>query len=339
MATIIKRKRKKGNTFTAFVRRKGFQTFTKTFHARQDAIKWGTHMERNLDRGLSTDFNEASKYMMRDILKRYLNEEKGKHKKGWDEEVYRANKMMRDPICDLNLLQLSSKDIAEYKDRRLKEVSPTTFNKDLSFLKVAVDIAIFDWGINIPFNPCRNVKRLKQPRPRNRRLEGDEQTRLIEACAMSDNKYLKFMVQFSIETAIRQGELLKLTHKKINWNDRLMILTDTKNGEDREVPLSEKAYLILKSQITRIDGRIFPMTKDSLKFWFKQAKRRAKIKDFRWHDLRRHACSLFFERGLSVPEVQTISGHRDPRVLLNTYTKRNIIWWVGLIYIIIWYFF
>ena len=54
------------------------------------------------------------------------------------------------------------------------------------------------------------------------------------------------MVQFSIETAIRQGELLKLTHKKINWNDRLMILTDTKNGEDREVPLSEKAYLILK---------------------------------------------------------------------------------------------
>jgi len=179
MATIIKRKRKKGNTFTAFVRRKGFQTFTKTFHARQDAIKWGTHMERNLDRGLSTDFNEASKYMMRDILKRYLNEEKGKHKKGWDEEVYRANKMMRDPICDLNLLQLSSKDIAEYKDRRLKEVSPTTFNKDLSFLKVAVDIAIFDWGINIPFNPCRNVKRLKQPRPRNRRLEGDEQTRLF----------------------------------------------------------------------------------------------------------------------------------------------------------------
>ena len=129
------------------------------------------------------------------------------------------------------------------------------------------------------------------------------------------------MLQFSIETAIRQGELLKLTHKQINWDDRVMTLTDTKNGEDRDVPLSEKAYLILKSQIRRIDGRIFPMTKDSLKFWFKQAKRRANIKDFRWHDLRRHACSLLFERGLSVPEVQTISGHRDPRVLLNTYTK------------------
>ena len=129
------------------------------------------------------------------------------------------------------------------------------------------------------------------------------------------------MVQFSIETAIRQGELLKLTHKKINWDDRVMPLTDTKNGEDRDVPLSEKAYLILKSQIRRIDGSFFPMTKDSLKFWFKQAKRRAKIKDLRWHDLRRHACSLLFEKGLSVPEVQVLSGHRDPRVLLDTYTK------------------
>ena len=228
---------------------------------------------------------------------------------------------MQDPLCDLNLLQLSTKDLSEYKDRRLEEVSPTTFNKDLSFLKVVVDIAMLDWGINIPFNPCKNVKRLKQPRPRNRRLIDDEQRQLIEACALSDNKYLKSMVQFSIETAIRQGELLKLTHKQINWDDRVMTLTDTKNGEDRDVPLSEKAYLILKSQIRRIDGRIFPMTKDSLKFWFKQAKRRANIKDFRWHDLRRHACSLLFERGLSVPEVQSISGHRDPRILLSTYTK------------------
>ena len=129
------------------------------------------------------------------------------------------------------------------------------------------------------------------------------------------------MVQFSIETAIRQGELLKLALKQINCADRTMNLTDTKNGDDRVVPLSEKAYLILKSQITRIDGRIFPMTKDSLKFWFKQAKQRAKIKDLRWHDLRRHTCSLLFEKGLSVPEVQVLSGHRDPRVLLDTYTK------------------
>lgn len=321
MASIIKRKFKTKTSYLCFVRRKGFKTLVKTFNTKPDAIKWGRSMENNLDKGLTTDFTEASRVMLKDLLKRYLKENKHRHKKGWRMEEYRVGYILQDPLADVNLLALSTKDIAEFRDRRLETVCGTTFNKDLSFLKVVIDVAIHDWGISIPFNPCINVRRLRQPRPRSRRLEGDEQKRLIEACAISDNKYLKSMVQFSIETAIRQGELLKLSAKQINWSDRLMTLTDTKNSEDRVVPLSEKAYLILRSQIMRIDGKIFPITKDSLKFWFKQAKRRAKIKDFRWHDLRREACSRLFEHGLSLVEVQSISGHRDPRVLLNTYTK------------------
>ena len=71
----------------------------------------------------------------------------------------------------------------------------------------------------------------------------------------------------------------------------------------------------------RLDGKIFPITPDSLKFWWNQALRRAGITDFRYHDLRRYACSMLFERGLSVPEVQLISGHKDPTILLNTYTR------------------
>ena len=63
------------------------------------------------------------------------------------------------------------------------------------------------------------------------------------------------------------------------------------------------------------------MTCDSLKFWLGQAKRRAKISGFRWYDLRRHTCTLPFEKGLNVPEMQFVSCHKDPRVLLNTYTK------------------
>ena len=49
------------------------------------------------------------------------------------------------------------------------------------------------------------MKREKEAKPRNRILESDEQTRLLEACSLLSNIYLKPMVQFSIETAIRQG--------------------------------------------------------------------------------------------------------------------------------------
>ena len=188
-------------------------------------------------------------------------------------------------------------------------------------LSIVIDTAIHDWEIYLPHNPMKHVKKLKQPNPRNRVLIDDEEYRLIEACALSKCVYLKHMVQFSIETAIRQGELLKIRYDHINWNKRLLTLYDTKNGEDRTIPLSDKSLRILVSVPRNLYGRVFPITRDSLKFWWKQALKEAKIKDFVWHDLRRHSCSFLFEKGLSVPEVQLISGHKDPRVLLNTYTK------------------
>jgi len=321
MALVRKRKLATVTSWQVIIRKKGFRTLVKSFRSQTDARKWARHMERNLDVGVTSDFTEASKYMMRDIIKRYLKENRHRAKKGWRVEEYRARLMLSDPIADVNFLYFSTKDIALYRDRRLEEVSKTTFNKDLSFLNVVVDIAMNDWGINIPFNPCKNVRRLREPRPRKRRLVADEYKRLKTACQKSDNPFLLDMFEFSIETAIRQGELLKLKYNDVDWSNRTMNLSDTKNYDDRVVPLSEKAFTILKNQMLRVDGVFFQMTKDSLKFWWKQAKRRAKVKDLRWHDLRRESCSRLFERGLSLVEVQAISGHRDPRVLLGTYTK------------------
>ncbi len=39
--------------------------------------------------------------------------------------------------------------------------------------------------------------------------------------------------------------------------------------------------------------------------------------DLHFHDLRHEAISRLFERGLSVPEVGPISGHRDYRMLFR----------------------
>jgi integrase len=200
-------------------------------------------------------------------------------------------------------------------------VTGSTFNKDLSFISSVIQSAINDWGIYFPSNPCRSMKREKESKPRTRVLEDNEQTELLEACALVNNIYLKPMVQFSIETAIRQGELLKIRYGNINFRNRTLLLTDTKNGEDRTIPLSEKAFLILQSQPRQFDGKVFPMTRNQVKYFWEEALKKTNIKGLRWHDLRRHACTLMFEKGLSVPEVQLCSGHLDPKILLNTYTK------------------
>ena len=69
-------------------------------------------------------------------------------------------------------------------------------------------------------------------------------------------------------------------------------------------------------------GKIFPVTRDSInKYWMK-AKKTAGVKDLMWRDLRRTGITWMFEKkGLSVPEVQVISGHKNPSVLLKVYTK------------------
>ena len=41
------------------------------------------------------------------------------------------------------------------------------------------------------------------------------------------------------------------------------------------------------------------------------------LEDLHFHDLRHEAVSRFFEMGLTTPEVASISGHRDPRMLFR----------------------
>ena len=95
---------------------------------------------------------------------------------------------------------------------------------------------------------------------------------------------------------MRKGELFKIKYNDVDFNKSLLHLYETKNSEDRIIPLSKKAIMILKSMPRRFDGKVFPLTRDTLKSWWYTALRKAKIKDFRWHDLRRVACSRLFEK-------------------------------------------
>ena len=50
--------------------------------------------------------------------------------------------------------------------------------------------------------------------------------------------------------------------------------------------------------------------------------KRAGVVGLRWHDLRREVISRMFERGLSITEVQSLSGHLTLQ-MLSTYTTHE----------------
>ena len=322
MATFVRRKYRKGYSYRATVRRQGFKPMVKSFDNITDAKRWARKLEREIDLGNLTDYTEASKLTLGDIIKRYEIEDKHKDRK--DESIKsKIKNLLSDSISDINLLRLSSKHIAEYRDRVLKVWSPNTFNNHKSLLSVIIDTAITDWGIYIPYNPCKVIKRVAIPAARDRVLNLEEYERLLKACEVSKCIYLKSIVQFAIETTARQSEILKARREHINWQSKTITFFDTKNKDNRICALSETAFLILKTLPVSVDGFLFPLkNRDHLNWHWQQALKKAEIDDFVFHDLRRTGCTWLFEyKNLSVPEVQSMSGHRDPRVLLNIYTK------------------
>ena len=109
--------------------------------------------------------------------------------------------------------------------------------------------------------------------------------------------------------------MLSLEWKDVHLNQGCVHLSDTKNGSPRNVPLSPKAQAILTDLPHDLSGRVFPVHFEALKGLWRRATRRAGIEDLHFHDLRHEATSRFFEKGLNVMEVATITGHKDLRML------------------------
>ena len=63
--------------------------------------------------------------------------------------------------------------------------------------------------------------------------------------------------------------------------------------------------------------RVFRTTANAVRLSWQRITKAAGIQDLHFHDLRHEVISRFFELGLTVPEVASISGHRDARMLLR----------------------
>jgi len=92
-----------------------------------------------------SDYTEASKLTLGDLLIRYKAENKHKRKKDWQNEEYKIKYILNDTISDTNCLKLSIKHLTEFRERRLMTVGGSTFNKDLSFISSVIQVAINDW--------------------------------------------------------------------------------------------------------------------------------------------------------------------------------------------------
>ena len=308
--------RKRNGKYQAQVRRHDAQPVSRTFTTKKDALVWIRGVETRIDAG---DVHIASPKMVTlgDLLKRYA-EEITSAKKGKPQELRRINRLLRDPLAAIQLSLLSSTILAEFRDRRIHDGLRAT-QIDLVLIRHCIKIARQEWGITMPGNPVDAIRIPNGVRQRDRRLNEGEYEKLKQAAQSCRNIYTWASIDFAIETAMRRSEILNLRWKDVCFEKKLATLNKTKNGSSREVPLSRRAQSLL-DELPRSDTNVFPISEYALRQSWDRLVRRAEIENLRFHDLRREATSRFFEKGLNVPEVALITGHKDPRMLFR-YTK------------------
>ena len=319
MATIEKR----GQFWRVKIRRTGLPSQTRTFDNRTQAQQWARGVESEIDKGIVVDRRVAQRLSLAEILERYRREVTPT-KRGSADENLRLKAMAQRPFARIKMSALTSSQLAAYRDERLKVVSGATVNREFSVLSHAIDTARREWDVYLPTNPCTLVRRPPQGRPRDRRPQGDEEKRLLAACRGARNKWLVHFVALAIETGMRRGELLGLLWDNVDLERRTAFLPVTKNGESRGVPLSSRAIEVLRALPPSTNGRVFAeLTREALKQSFNRAARRAGITGLRVHDLRHEATSRFFEKGLNVMEVASVTGHKTLQ-MLKRYTHLSV---------------
>lgn len=309
--------RKRNGKWQVQIRRTGYAPISKSFLVKSDADIWARHMEADLDRQvIPLDKRPLVQVTLADLLKKYRSEITP-NKRGAYTESYRIEKFLQADMVKLKYNQITPQIIANYKEQRLKEVQPSTVRRDLNLLSHVFETARREWLMPISSNPVAVIRKPPSPEARKRRLTDDEREKLLKSCESFRNQDTARLILFALETAMRRSEITSLTWENINLENKTAHLPLTKNGLSRTVPLAPKALEILKAIEPRAGSSVFNLTNTAVRLAWERVCKKAGIVDLHFHDLRHEAISRFFEKGLSVPEVALISGHRDMRMLFR----------------------
>lgn len=228
------------------------------------------------------------------------------NKRSWDRDESSLKALA--PYFKGKVIQEITPELVErYKAKRKAEVAPGTVNRELIFLKTMFNKAV-EWG-RIESSPVAKVKKFREPIYKVKILNASEIKRLLDV----SNSHLKPILIVALNTAMRRGEILALKWENVDLSKRRIHIEDSKSGRSRDIPMNNAVVEAL-SVITQHNKYVFhnPVTGGplkSIKSSFRTARRNAKIKGLRFHDLRHTSATRLVEAGIDLVTVSKILGH------------------------------
>ena len=273
---------------------------------RRTAIAEGKHLDKKVVRRVTFQ-QYADEY----------SETYSKRKKSAARDATSLNSLL--PVFGEMLLdQIFPEMVFQYQSDRLGHGrKPATVNRELALMKTMFNRAI-DAG-KASLNPVVKVKLLKENNARCRILEQDEKERLRKEL---HPRALR-IYDFACYTGLRQGEIFRLTWKDVDLKGGFLRVQEAKSGEGRTVPLNATAKAILNSIPYRLDGGyVFCKPHDgeaikSIKTAFVNARERAEVEDYRFHDSRHEFASALAMAGVDLNTIRELLGHKTMAMVMR----------------------
>jgi integrase len=276
--------------------------------ARKQAVKEGKHPE------IKKIANHTFRELATEYLKWAERQRSFRSKKGFVLQLVEV-------FSSLPLRKISTKVIEQFQTERIQKGNkPATVNRLIATLKHMFTKAV-EWDMveEEALRRVRKVKLLEENNKRLRYLSKEEYQELINAC----EPHLRPIVITALNTGMRKSEILSLKWEQVDLKHGFILLDKTKNNERREIPINNTLRETLTSITRRLDipyvfydpktGKPYQNVKRS----FHTALRRAKIHDFKFHDLRHTFASHLVMAGVDLTTVKELLGHKSLTMTLR----------------------
>jgi integrase len=255
------------------------------------------------------------------------------------------------PLDDITPLQ-----VERWRNRRIDaHLTASTVNRDLASLKSALSKAV-EWGL-VKSHPLQRVKlakldnvgvlrylsdqeglrlqdslnareeRLRTERDTANRWRQERRYPLLPDLRITPfADHLKPMVQISLGTGLRRGELFNLKWSDVDLAQANLTVrgTTAKSGKTRHVPLNADVVDVFekwRSQSAITDEYVFTSSAgrpfDNVNKAWSAVLEKAGIAKFRWHDMRHDFASHLVMAGVDLNTVRELLGHADLKMTLR----------------------
>jgi integrase len=333
--------RKRGNTWQIDYTDPSGKRVRKSFKKKKDAdLEHGKRISL-IGENRYMDVKPECKTTLNELLKQY--EANYQHQRSFKSGKSYYLKNFREYFKGETILaNIRYADIETYRNHLRQKITvqngirkDASTNREFSCLHQIFRKAV-EWEMidKSPFDRGKSL-RIKENNKRTRYLGEDEIPRLLAACA----PHLRDIVICALNTGMRRGEILNLKWDQIK--DDVIYLQETKTDEPRQIPVNDTLAELLKNIRKEQKFRseyVFTFTRNmkqgkgpplvlvipeqgnrinTLKSSFPSALRRAKIKDFHFHDLRHTFASHLIMKGGTLKEVQELLGHKSMTMTLR----------------------